>query len=570
MEITASADGRRSTSAATSPASTTQSRSRIAALDAQTGALLPFNPGANRGSTRSRSTATPSTSAATSRPSGTGPRPASSTRTRLAAADATTRRGAALGAHGRQAGLLDGVPPGHRPRHRRPGSSTRSTARRSWAWARSTARRARCSPWAANTVIQNHDGNAAIDSLTTDGEQDLRHRLGVLRRRRRPRTSKARSRPIRRRASSTGSTAVGATTTTSPSPATCSTRSATRTTGGCSTGTRSTTRTSTSGPMAIDKHRSPTLTNAFGTSDIWVFDGMPAAQPLHWLPTLTGGSYTGQGQAAWSVEVQRRLHGAGRRVPAGERHEPAGPRAVRQAGDLADGRPDPELLRARADGDAVGSGHRAHRLEGGVGPRQRAVDLRGAARRDDRDVDRAARRSRPSTNWWNRPPLGFVDATAPPGSSQTYRIRVTDPFGNSSRRPAGHGDHPGRHDRPPRRRTPRAVQADKPAWQWRLGEASGTTAYDRAGSNDQILNAANTRNISGALVNEADTATDFPGTSRHGAGARRVAVLAAGSADVLARGVGARRPRRPAARSSVSVTATRPGAARTAPTVTCT
>ena len=32
--------------------------------------------------------------------------------------------------------------------------------------------------------------------------------------------------------------------------------------------------------------------------------------------------------------------------------------------------------------------------------------------------------------WWNRAPLGFVDTTAPPGTSQTYRVRVTDPFGN--------------------------------------------------------------------------------------------------------------------------------------------
>ena len=39
--------------------------------------------------------------------------------------------------------------------------------------------------------------------------------------------------------------------------------------------------------MAIDKHRSPTLTNAFGTSSIWRRStGRPAAQPLHWLPTL--------------------------------------------------------------------------------------------------------------------------------------------------------------------------------------------------------------------------------------------------------------------------------------------
>ena len=49
------------------------------------------------------------------------------------------------------------------------------------------------------------------------------------------------------------------------------------------------------------------------------------------------------------------------------------------------------------------------------------------------------------TTWWNRPPLGFVDTTAPPGSSQTYRIRVTDPSGNTLARAAGDRDDPGRH-----------------------------------------------------------------------------------------------------------------------------
>ena len=54
--------------------------------------------------------------------------------------------------------------------------------------------------------------------------------------------------------------------------------------------------------LALDKDRSPTLTNAYGTPDIWQpFQGVPAAQPLHWLPTLSMGSYTGQYQAAWSV-----------------------------------------------------------------------------------------------------------------------------------------------------------------------------------------------------------------------------------------------------------------------------
>ena len=33
--------------------------------------------------------------------------------------------------------------------------------------------------------------------------------------------------------------------------------------------------------------------------------------------------------------------------------------------------------------------------------------------------------------WWNRKPLAFTDTTAPPGSSQTYRIRAKDPFNNA-------------------------------------------------------------------------------------------------------------------------------------------
>ena len=55
--------------------------------------------------------------------------------------------------------------------------------------------------------------------------------------------------------------------------------------------------------------------------------------------------------------------------------------------------------------------------------------------------------------------------------------------------------------------------ADSPSWLWRLDEASGTKAFDRAGSNDVTLNSANTRNIAGALTSESDSATNFPGTT---------------------------------------------------------
>ena len=82
------------------------------------------------------------------------------------------------------------------------------------------------------------------------------------------------------------------------------------------------------------------------------------------------------------------------------------------------------------------------------------------------------------------------------------------------------------------------VLADDPDYQWRLGETSGTIGYDRSGSNDLTLNSANNRNVAGALLNDSDPATNFPGTSTTVDGAGRVAVLAVGPADVLARDVG--------------------------------
>ncbi len=115
------------------------------------------------------------------------------------------------------------------------------------------------------------------------------------------------------------------------------------------------------------------------------------------------------------------------------------------------------------------------------------------------------------TTWWNRPPLGFVDTTAPAGTTQTYRIRVTDPFGNGFAGPPATTTIPA--GTPSSSTYAASVMADTPDWQWRLGETSGTTGYDRSGSNDLTLNSANNLNIPGALLNDSDPATNFPGTS---------------------------------------------------------
>jgi hypothetical protein len=125
-------------------------------------------------------------------------------------------------------------------------------------------------------------------------------------------------------------------------------------------------------------------------------------------------------------------------------------------------------------------------------------------------------RPTPTARWWNRPPLGFLDTTAPPCSSQTYRIRATDLFGTSLVSASTTVTIP--DGSAPPSPYAAAVLADSPSWEWRMGEASGTTAYDQAGSNDAILNTSTGggRGAPGALIGDADTATDFGGTGSTG------------------------------------------------------
>ena len=308
-------------------------------------------------------------------------------RTRLAAADAAT--GAILPWNPSADKIVFSMVyhPGTGQSHRRRHVQHAQRSERSPAWARSTASAVALRPWAANTVIINHDGNAAIGSLTTDGEKIFGIGWAYF----------------------GGGGVANFEGAFSADPAT-------GVLDWVDGGRGDNYDLSVTGDVvyvvghphdwgmldfnpqydpykfqravAIDKHRSPTLTNAYGTSDIWVFDGMPAAQPLHWLPTLTGGYLHRSGAGCVERRQQRGLHRPRRRVPARQRCQPVRPRALREEGDLAVGRRHPELLRARDDGHAVGARDRARRLDGGVGPRQRAVEGRGPARSDDRDVDR--------------------------------------------------------------------------------------------------------------------------------------------------------------------------------------
>ena len=147
--------------------------------------------------------------------------------------------GVAVGADRRWSGAHDGGAPRERPRHRR--RLVRHAQRLSTVGHGVARRDDRRGATVGGQHRHPEPRQRLGDRRAHDRRrEDLRDRLGVLRRRR--------DRELRRSVRggsahgrrSTGSTAAAATTTASRSPAMSSTRSGTRTTGGCWTGTRST------------------------------------------------------------------------------------------------------------------------------------------------------------------------------------------------------------------------------------------------------------------------------------------------------------------------------------------
>jgi PKD repeat protein len=247
-------------------------------------------------------------------------------------------------------------------------------------------------------------------------------------------------------------------------------------------------------------------TQTLGSSS--TFAGSPGVSQLAWFPSVTAGTFTGQGQAMWSVS------GAGSYVAyAGEFTAVNG---VAQQG----------LVRFAVPSIAPNK----------VGPTPAkgltptvTSPVAGLARvswtaTSDPDNEYLTYRvfrdgaSTPiytttqSSLWWRTPTLSYADTGVSAGT-HSYKITVTDPWGNkigggsatSVTVPAG-------------TYTPRAyadtVRADGAQSYWPLGESSGaTTALDYAGNSDLTVNSGVTAGRAGALTGDSDTAFAFNGSS---------------------------------------------------------
>jgi len=240
------------------------------------------------------------------------------------------------------------------------------------------------------------------------------------------------------------------------------------------------------------------------------FNGHPAPELLHWLPDMMAGTFTGAGQAAWTVEGNSNYVVLGGEFPRVNNVPQAGlvRFAVRSIAPNAQGpqaaaEMTPTLLSLTAGRIRV-----SWKAAWDRDNRQLTYDvLRGSSLASSVSVATLTQDS----NWWTRPQMFFNDPAVAPGSTQTYRIRVKDALGHTATGnpasitvPTG-GTSSVYADQ---------VLADGATHLWRLGEAGGTAAYDYVAADDLTLDASAIRGDAGAMVNDGTAkSTTFAGTA---------------------------------------------------------
>ena len=240
-------------------------------------------------------------------------------------------------------------------------ASSSPTPPRSAGWPRSTRPTRAVLPWQATGAFNNYGPNAAIYVAGHRRQPGLRHRLrllraepvrGHLRRRRGHRPAelahRLQGRHLRR----------------GPDRGRASTTSATRTTASTIGGNPEINPRSYQYAQALASN--PDTGGRVNVGG--AYNGQPAPELLHWQPTLVPGTLHRADPGRLDDHRQLRVRADRRRVPAGQRGEPAG------ADPVPGERPEPAspagLPRAEADRGLAGPGRGAGGLDRGLGPGQ--------------------------------------------------------------------------------------------------------------------------------------------------------------------------------------------------------
>lgn len=236
--------------------------------------------------------------------------------------------------------------------------------------------------------------------------------------------------------------------------------------------------------------------------------GQPAPSQLAWWPELNTGTATGQSQGPWSLAGNSSYV-----VMGGE--------FTRVNGTAQQG-----LVRYALRG--VAPNNQGPRLAGtsfplkAVSSKPGEVHLTYGANHDRDNENLTYRLYRQTQNaaglidtrvvrtpYWRLPVQGFTDTGQVPGSTRQYRVTATDPAGNVAQSPWVSVTVASTNSSSAYRE---AVQRSQPDHYWRFSESSGT-AGDLVGFTPLNVNEGVTRPVAGAIGDVGDTAARFNGTT---------------------------------------------------------
>jgi hypothetical protein len=235
------------------------------------------------------------------------------------------------------------------------------------------------------------------------------------------------------------------------------------------------------------------------------FPGRRAPEMLHWLPTLSVGDYTGQYQAAWSVAGNATYLVLGGEFLAvnGVRQQGLTRFAVKSSATNKQGPLNPSELTASTKGIRSGA---------------LRISWKSSWDRDNRRLTYEVLRNgvligkqQAESSWWSRPTVSYTDLTAPAKSAVSYQIRVRDASNNVITGPAVSATAPSKKYAADKYAA--AVRADGAGAYWRLGETSGTVAYNWNSTRNLTLIGTAVRKRASAIVKGIDLATAFHGGS---------------------------------------------------------
>jgi trimeric autotransporter adhesin len=249
------------------------------------------------------------------------------------------------------------------------------------------------------------------------------------------------------------------------------------------------------------------------TGNYFDWFGNPAPSQYNWYPDLTAGTFTGQGQAAWD------LTGNGTYMVMGGEFTSVNFNGGQQGlvrfalKPPSPGKQGPRLSGASYVPTLLATSSHTVRVNWAANWDRDSENLTYKVIRNDLATAPVYTTSATS-QFWNLPSMGYVDSGLTPGATYTYKIYAVDNAGNSTQ--GGNVSI----TLPLTDPSPYVTQAlnDGPSNYWRLGEASGTTGTDSAGTNNLVEGNGVGHGATGAIVGDTNKASTFSGTSTGTAG----------------------------------------------------